>query len=276
MAITPAMVVVLTAPSPTRRMPSLPSAGAISKACFTLEIYHARSRSGATFDSRSMMTAMMFLLRMLMRRGRGPAMDPLHVSMTGVRMGERFLQIGCHDRALLSGLAAKVGLSGTAAVAAFDERTGQTRERRRREGRRADRDASNRRAGAALRQRSVRHGGGRRHQRRVWQDRRDHARRLLAGGPARSAEAADASKWLKARRRARPGYDALRDLTTAGFKPVRLLAEKDGLRFLEGLRTLVQAVRRRRRRIVRRFDDEPALDVTELDLVAVLEHASAP
>ena len=37
-------------------------------------------------------------------------MDPLHVSMTGVRMGERFLQIGCHDRALLSGLAAKVGL----------------------------------------------------------------------------------------------------------------------------------------------------------------------
>ena len=33
------------------------------------------------------------------------------------------------------------------------------------------------------------------------------------------------------------GYDALRDLTTAGFKPVRELAEKDGFRFLEGLRT---------------------------------------
>jgi hypothetical protein len=63
---------------------------------------------------------MMFLLRML-RRGRGPAMDPLQVSMTGVRMGERFLQIGCHDRSLLSGLAAKVGLSGTAAVAAFND-----------------------------------------------------------------------------------------------------------------------------------------------------------
>ena len=43
-------------------------------------------------------------------------MDPLHVSMTGVRMGERFLQIGCNDRALLAGLAAKVGLSGTAAA----------------------------------------------------------------------------------------------------------------------------------------------------------------
>ena len=62
----------------------------------------------------------MFLLRML-TRSRARTMDPLHVSMTGVRMGERFLQIGCHDRALLSGLAAKVGLSGTAAVAAFDD-----------------------------------------------------------------------------------------------------------------------------------------------------------
>ena len=63
---------------------------------------------------------MMFLLRML-TRARNRAMDPLQVSMTGVRMGERFVQIGCHDRALLSGLAAKVGLSGTAAVAAFDD-----------------------------------------------------------------------------------------------------------------------------------------------------------
>ncbi len=62
----------------------------------------------------------MSLLRMLLR-SRTRAMDPLQVSMTGVRMGERFLQIGCHDRALLSGLAAKVGLSGTAAVAAFDD-----------------------------------------------------------------------------------------------------------------------------------------------------------
>src|SRR6187402_1221979 len=68
-----------------------------------------------------MMEPMMFLLRMLMKKSGGGAMDPLHVSMTGVRMGERFLQIGCNDRALLAGLAAKVGLSGTAAVAAFDE-----------------------------------------------------------------------------------------------------------------------------------------------------------
>ncbi len=91
---------------------------------------------------------MMFLLRMLMRKGRGGSMDPLHVSMTGVRMGERFLQIGCHDSALLAGLAAKVGLSGTAAVAALDDGRCEARARHRREGRRADRDARHRRGPA--------------------------------------------------------------------------------------------------------------------------------
>jgi hypothetical protein len=32
------------------------------------------------------------------------------------------------------------------------------------------------------------------------------------------------------------GYDALGDLTAAGFKPARLLAEREGFKFLEGLR----------------------------------------
>ena len=66
----------------------------------------------------------------MLTRKRARAMDPLHVTMTGVRMGERFLQIGCYDRALLAGLAAKVGLSGTAAVAAFDDAEGEARRRR--------------------------------------------------------------------------------------------------------------------------------------------------
>ena len=78
----------------------------------------------------------------LLKGGRTRAMDPLQVSMTGVRMGERFLQIGCHDRALLSGLAAKVGLSGAAAVATTDAGVGQARRRGRRQGRRADRRAA--------------------------------------------------------------------------------------------------------------------------------------
>jgi SAM-dependent methyltransferase len=178
---------------------------------------------------------MMFLLRMLMRRGRGAAMDPLQVSMTGVRMGERFMQIGCHDRALLSGLAAKVGLSGTAALAAFDDeqarrasgvgaKIGALIETHRIEGLALPFDSdqfdmvvvddtngafgkideSTRVAYLRDALRTLRHGG------RI---------EVVEGGAARAA-----------------GYDALRDLTTAGFKPVRVLAERDGFRFLEGLR----------------------------------------
>lgn len=178
---------------------------------------------------------MMFLLRMLMRRG-GPAMDPLHVSMTGVRMGERFLQIGCHDRALLSGLAAKAGLSGTSAVAAFDE------------------DQVKRAAGIGA---------------KIGALIETHTIEGLAlpfdsdqfdmvvvddtnGAFGKIDETTRVAYLHDARRTVRPGgrieviegaaqraagYDALRDLTTAGFKPVRLLAEKDGFRFLEGLRT---------------------------------------
>ena len=49
------------------------------------------------------------------------AMDPLQVAMTGVRMGERYLQLFCSDATLTRGLATKTGLSGTAALAAPDE-----------------------------------------------------------------------------------------------------------------------------------------------------------
>ena len=48
-------------------------------------------------------------------------MDPLQVAMTGVRMGERYLQLFCSDATLTRGLATKTGLSGTAALAAPDQ-----------------------------------------------------------------------------------------------------------------------------------------------------------
>ena len=177
----------------------------------------------------------MFLLRMLMRRG-GPAMDPLHVSMTGVRMGERFLQIGCHDRALLSGLAAKVGLSGNAAVAAFDDA-----EAKRAAGVGAKVGAlidTHKIEGSALPFESdqfdmvvvddTNGAFGKIDETTRVAYLRDARRTVRQGGRIEVIEGA-------AERAA--GYDALRDLTTAGFKPVRLLAEKDGFRFLEGLRT---------------------------------------
>src|SRR5262249_52918341 len=47
--------------------------------------------------------------------------DPLPVTMAGVRMGERILQVGFHDPQLTAVLAAKPGLSGSVAIAVSDE-----------------------------------------------------------------------------------------------------------------------------------------------------------
>jgi len=180
------------------------------------------------------MSGMMFLLRMLMRRGRGPTMDPLHVSMTGVRMGERFLLIGCHDRALLSGLAAKVGLSGTAAVAAFDNeqarrasgvgaKVGALIETQRIDGPRLPFDTDQFDMVVVD---DTNGAFGKIDETTRLAYLRDAVRTLRPGGRIEVLERG-------ATRAA--GHDALRDLAAAGFKPVRELAERDGLRFLEGL-----------------------------------------
>ncbi len=49
------------------------------------------------------------------------AREPLPVTMSGVRMGERLLQVGVDDPTLAAALAAKVGLSGSAAIAVADD-----------------------------------------------------------------------------------------------------------------------------------------------------------
>jgi SAM-dependent methyltransferase len=58
----------------------------------------------------------------LLRKRPAANRDSMPVTMTGVRMGERLLQIGVDDAALVAALAAKVGLSGTAAIAVANER----------------------------------------------------------------------------------------------------------------------------------------------------------
>src|SRR5688572_30381463 len=179
---------------------------------------------------------MMFLLRMLTRK-RSREMDPLHVSMTGVRMGERFLQIGCHDRALLSGLAAKVGLSGTAALAAFDDeqakrasgvgaKIGALIETRTIEGPTLPFD-SNQFDMAVVDDTNGAFGAIDEATRIAYL--REAARTVRHGGRIEVIEGIAAGRAA--------GYDGLRDLAAAGFKPARMLAEKDGFRFLEGLRT---------------------------------------
>ena len=179
----------------------------------------------------------MLLFKML-RRGGGRAMDPLQVSMTGVRMGERFLQIGCDDRALLSGLAAKVGLSGTAAVATLD---GESAKRA---------AAVGVKVGALI---DVRPIDG--HELPFESDQFDmivvdDTRGAFAGLPLeqRAALLRDARRIVRAGGRIEAvegisgsitraaGYDIVGDLEGAGFKPVRALAERDGFRFVEGLK----------------------------------------
>ena len=60
---------------------------------------------------------------------RKSSLELLPVAMSGVRMGERALQIGIDDPALAGALAAKVGLSGHAAMAVADETSaGKARE----------------------------------------------------------------------------------------------------------------------------------------------------
>lgn len=179
---------------------------------------------------------MLFLLKMLMRNKGGRAMDPLQVSMTGVRMGERFLLIGCHDAALLSGLAAKVGLSGTAAVAAFDS------------AQQARAEKVGARVGALIEAKPI-DGHDLPFESDAFDmvvvDDTNAAFSALADG-TRAALLRDARRTLRNGGRVEivegpakraEGYDALRDAAAAGFKPVRLLAERDGFRFLEGLRT---------------------------------------
>ncbi len=49
------------------------------------------------------------------------ARDPLAVAMSGVRLGERVLQVGVDDARLVGLIAAKTGLSGSAACVVADE-----------------------------------------------------------------------------------------------------------------------------------------------------------
>ncbi len=184
---------------------------------------------------------MTIIFKMLKKRS-GRNMDPLHVSMTGVKMGERFLMIGCDDRALISGLASKVGLSGAAAVAAFDDE----------EARRAT--TAGTKIGALI---DVRPIDGptlsfdsdsadmvviddtRGHFAALPEERRlsylrDSYRIVRHGGRIEMVEGLGGGLFGGSIARP-PGYDAAKDLSTAGFKPVRILAERDGFRFVEGL-----------------------------------------
>jgi len=171
-------------------------------------------------------------------------MDPLHVTMTGVRMGERFLQIGCDDTSLLGGLAAKVGLSGACGVVAFDE---ETAARARKVGASVgalidvrvvapdgfEHDAStvdmvvvDDTRGTFARMRDADRAAALAESRRVLRD----------GGRIEVVERVALTGLLGGHVSRPEGYVVEPLLIAAGFKPVRLLAEKAGVRFVEGLK----------------------------------------
>ena len=169
---------------------------------------------------------------MFFRFRRMRALDPLQVAMTGVRMGERYLQVFCSDVALTRGLAAKTGLSGVAALAATDE--SQARHARKaadKEGVLIDIKIA---PPAQL----------------AWDDETfDMVVIDNTGGAFTALSERDRVTCLaSARRVLRAGgrvefierlshsSNAEALLTTAQFKPVRTLAERDGFRFVEGLK----------------------------------------
>src|SRR3954471_10026678 len=98
MAKTPAMVVVLTAPRPTSRIPSLPRAGAISTGVGTDGNYisHASSVASRASASHADRTShgVPIVLNWFRRRG---DRHLLVISMIGLKMGDHFVQVGCPD-----------------------------------------------------------------------------------------------------------------------------------------------------------------------------------
>jgi ubiquinone/menaquinone biosynthesis C-methylase UbiE len=172
----------------------------------------------------------------------GPGPYALALAMTGVRLGERFLELGSGTPALFGALAAKVGLTGRAVGVAGDSNGARALERAAaKEGVLVevqvapgplpfDEDAFDlvvfdstagaidaRTPWAAEGFRVLRSGG-----RMIVAERTTATglRALFGGAPAPSG----------------PANAAIQMLQMRGFRPVRTIAERDGWRFTEGMK----------------------------------------
>lgn len=195
---------------------------------------------------------------MFLRKTRPARREPAAVTMSGLRMGERLLQLGVDDARLAGVLAAKVGLSGHAAVAVTDDASAE----------RARHAAAD--AGVLIEVRVapldvlpfpdddidvvIVHG-------RLWAGAghdpssragaiRECHRVLRRGGRIIVVEGGTRKGvlglWDGILRRREPGRaavaaadaTALAALGAAGFRPVRVVGELDGFRFTEGLKSV--------------------------------------
>lgn len=174
---------------------------------------------------------------------RKSTLERLPVVMSGVRMGERALQIGIDDSDLVGAIAAKVGLSGQAAVVVTEERD------------------ANKVRGAAARAGAlvdvqvapldalpfaddafdvvVLHAAGLKSVQAGSQSvsiLRDALRVLRGGGRVVIIEGSGSGLMTRLRPARVDTAGTLSALDAAGFTATRLLAEREGYAFLEGLK----------------------------------------
>lgn len=175
---------------------------------------------------------------------RKPNLEWLPVVMSGVRMGERALQIGVGDPALVGAIAAKVGLSGHAALVVDEDRQAEKAR------------TAAKKAGALIDVQIgpldqlpyadgsfdvvVVHAGGAPALTEPSGNAalRQAARVLREGGRVVVIEGG--SRGIISRRRSGDSAEAAAvtgALSTAGFKAARLLADREGYRFSEGLKS---------------------------------------
>lgn len=175
-----------------------------------------------------------------MRFFRESSLDQLPVSIAGLKLGDRVIMLGCSDPKLIAQLAVKTGLTGRAcAVDSDTARTERAAEVAPREGALIETttaswtslpfehdafdvaivrdvfgtlDAGTRTGAVAEVVRVLRPGG----------------RCLVMDGGRRGA--------LFGARASAGSYDALATLQAAGFKASRVVAERDGMRFTEGVK----------------------------------------
>jgi hypothetical protein len=186
-------------------------------------------------------------MRMFLRKSRIER-DPLAVTMTGVRLGEKALQIGEGDTRVVALIAARTGLTGTAAIVVLDDQAA-ARVRRAvtdigalaevgvvdREDPPADaaydvivvHDVEHT---IAAPNDAVRSG---------WLQ---LCHRVLRGGgrivTIEPGSPVGLRAWFGGHKGAVPagGIGSKAALESAGFRNVRLLADRDGLRFIEGFK----------------------------------------
>jgi SAM-dependent methyltransferase len=171
--------------------------------------------------------------------------EPMVVTMSAVRAGERLLQVGVDDPVHAGGIAAKVGIGGDAVMALPDgPSAARMQVALRKEGViGAQIGLDTLPGGDGAYDVVVVHGVGGLLARRPRDGRdtllRECARVLRPRGRLVVIEAGPAT-GLGARFSAPDPYveagGAVPALETAGFRPVRVLGERDGFRFIEGLR----------------------------------------